>query len=319
MALDLFCPGLAAQSPASNWCCPIASSVIELRTLLAEVHERFREASLCYGQGTENAWDEATALVLGVTGLPDAPSSLDVRLDGKTTAGIRRLARRRVDERQPLAWLLGKTQYCGTWFAVDPGIVVPRSPIGPMLQDGLRPWLARSPRRILDLCCGSGCLGLLAAEQFLAAKVTLVDADPRAASLARRNAAALGLAGRTEVVCADLFEGIPLGAFDLILCNPPYVDAADLRTLPPEFAREPALGLAGGEDGLDVVRRVIDQAGTHLAEGGLLVCEVGMNAWRVNRTWPRLPFIWPDTPAGGADVFLLDAEALHSHTSAIAS
>ena len=293
--------------------------MIELRTLLAEVHERFREASLCYGQGTENAWDEATALVLGVTGLPDAPSSLDVRLNGKTTAGIRRLARRRVDERQPLAWLLGKTQYCGTWFAVDPGIVVPRSPIGPMLQDGLQPWLARSPRRILDLCCGSGCLGLLAAEQFLAAKVTLVDADPRAASIARRNAAALGLAGRTEVVCADLFEGIPLGAFDLILCNPPYVDAADLRTLPPEFAREPALGLAGGEDGLDVVRRVIDQAGTHLAEGGLLVCEVGMNAWRVNRTWPRLPFIWPDTPAGGADVFLLDAEALHSHTSAIAS
>ena len=279
--------------------------MIELRTLLAEVHERFREASLCYGQGTENAWDEATALVLGVTGLPDAPSSLDVRLNGKTTAGIRRLARRRVDERQPLAWLLGKTQYCGTWFAVDPGIVVPRSPIGPMLQDGLRPWLARSPRRILDLCCGSGCLGLLAAEQFPAAKVTLVDADPRAASLARRNAAALGLAGRTEVVCGDLFEGIPLGAFDLILCNPPYVDAADLRTLPPEFAHEPALGLAGGEDGLDVVRRIIDQAPANLEEGGLLVCEVGMNAWRVNRGWPNLPFIWPDLPSGGPAVFLL--------------
>lgn len=293
--------------------------MIELRTLLAEVHEQFREASLCYGQGTENAWDEATALVLGVTGLPDAPSSLDVRLNGEITAGIRRLAQRRVDERQPLAWLLGKTQYCGAWFAVEPGIVVPRSPIGPMLQDGLRPWLARSPRRILDLCCGSGCLGLLAAEQFPAAKVTLIDADPRAASLARRNAAALGLAGRTAVACADLFDDAPLGAFDLILCNPPYVDAADLRTLPPEFAHEPALGLAGGEDGLDVVRRVIDQVGIHLAEGGLLVCEVGMNAWRVNRTWPRLPFIWPDTPAGGADVFLLDAEALHSHTSAIAS
>ena len=293
--------------------------MIELRTLLAEVHERFREASLCYGQGTENAWDEATALVLGVTGLPDAPSSLDVRLNGKTTAGIRRLARRRVDERQPLAWLLGKTQYCGAWFAVDPGIVVPRSPIGPMLQDGLRPWLARRPRRILDLCCGSGCLGLLAAEQFPAAKVTLVDADPRAVGLARRNAVALGLTGRTEVACADLFDGMPPGGFDLILCNPPYVDAADLRTLPPEFAHEPALGLDGGEDGLDVVRRVIDQAGTHLAEGGLLACEVGMNAWRVNRAWPRLPFIWPDTPAGGTGVFLLDAEALHSHTSAIAS
>ena len=232
----------------------------ELRTLLAEVHERFREAPLCYGQGTETAWDEATALVLGVTGLPDAPSSLDVRLDAATTAGIRRLAQRRVDERQPLAWLLGKTQYCGTWFVVEPGIVVPRSPIGPMLLEGLRPWLARPPQRILDLCCGCGCLGLLAAKQFPAAKVTLVDADPRAASLVRRNAADLGLAARTEVACADLFDGVPSGAFDLILCNPPYVDAADLRTLPPEFAHEPALGLAGGEDGLDIVRRVIDQA-----------------------------------------------------------
>ena len=179
---------------------------------------------------------------------------------------IRQLAQRRVDERQPLAWLLGKTQYCGAWFTVEPGIVVPRSPIGPLLQDGLQPWLARPPRRILDLCCGSGCLGLLAAKQFPAAKVTLVDADPRAANLARRNAVALGLAGRTEVVCADLFDDASLGAFDLILCNPPYVDAADLRTLPPEFAHEPALGLAGGEDGLDVVRRIIDQAPAHLEE-----------------------------------------------------
>ena len=291
----------------------------ELRILLAEVHERFQEASLCYGQGTENAWDEATALVLGVTGLPDAPSSLDVRLDEATTAGIRRLAQRRVDERQPLAWLLGKTQYCGAWFTVKPGIVVPRSPIGPLLLEGLRPWLGRRPQRILDLCCGCGCLGLLAAEQFPAAKVTLVDADPRAVSLAQRNAVALGLAGRTEVACADLFDGASPGIFDLILCNPPYVDAADLRTLPPEFAHEPTLGLDGGEDGLDVVSRVIDQAPAHLEEGGLLVCEVGMNAWRVNRAWPRLPFIWPDSPAGGAGVFLLDAEALHSHTSAIAS
>ena len=129
----------------------------------------------------------------------------------------------------------------------------------------------------------------------------------------------MGLTGRTEVVCADLFDGVPFGAFDLILCNPPYVDAADLRTLPPEFAHEPASGLAGGEDGLDVVRRIIEQAPAHLEEGGLLVCEVGMNTWRVNRTWPRLPFIWPDTPADGIGVFLLDAEALRSHTSAIAS
>lgn len=290
--------------------------MIELGTLLAEVYERFREAPLCYGQGTENAWDEATALVLGVTGLPDAPASLESCLDAGTAAKIRRLARRRVDERQPLAWLLGGTQYCGRWFVVEPGIVVPRSPIGPMLLDGLRPWLAHPPQRILDLCCGSGCLGLLAAGRFPAATTVLVDADPRAADLARRNAHALGLGGRTQVACADLFDGVPPGLFDLILCNPPYVDAADMGTLPPEFAHEPALGLAGGEDGLGVVRRIIDQAPAHLADGGLLVCEVGMNAWRVNRAWPRLPFVWPDTPAGGASVFVLDAAALASHTSA---
>ncbi len=287
--------------------------MIELRNLLAEVHERFLSAPLCYGQGTDNAWDEATALVLGVTELPDAPSSLEVRADQAIVAEIRRLAQRRVEERQPLAWLLRKAQYCGRWFEVEPGTVVPRSPIGPMLLDGLGPWLAHDPERILDLCCGCGCLGLLAAHQFPAAEVVMVDADPRAADLARRNAVALGLAGRTEVACADLFDGAP-GIFDLILCNPPYVDAADMRALPPEFAHEPASGLAGGDDGLGVVQRVIDQAGAHLAEGGLLVCEVGMNAGRVNRAWPHLPFIWPDTPAGGASVFVLDAATLDSHT-----
>lgn len=290
--------------------------MIELQALLAEVHERFRSAPLCYGQGTDNAWDEATALVLGVTGLPDEPSSLEVRLDAGTVAEARRLAKRRVQERQPLAWLLGRTQYCGRRFAVEPGIVVPRSPIGPMLLDGLRPWLSRPPQRVLDLCCGSGCLGLLALERFPAAEALLVDADPHAVDLAQRNAEALGLAGRTAVACADLFDGAPPSTFDLILCNPPYVDAADMRTLPPEFAQEPALGLAGGEDGLSVVRRVINEAPSHLADGGLLVCEVGMNTGRVNRAWPRLPFIWPETPVGGAGVFVLDAAALASHTSA---
>ena len=296
--------------------------MIELGKVLAEVHGRFASAPLCYGQGTDNAWDEATALVLAATGLPDAPSSLEVDLDEPTVRKIRQLAQRRVNERQPLAWVVGGTHFCGCWFKVEPGVVVPRSPIGPMLLEGLRPWLARAPQRILDLCCGCGCLGLLAAQQFPDAAVVLVDADPRAADLAQRNAAALGLCERTAVACADLFDGAGPGAFDLILCNPPYVDAADMRTLPPEFAHEPDFGLAGGDDGLGIVRRVIEQAGGHLADGGLLVCEVGMNAGGVNRAWPHLPFIWPATPAGGADVLVLDAEALDSHTcanSAIAS
>lgn len=280
--------------------------------VLAEVHERFAAAPLCYGQGVDNAWDEAAALVLGVTGLADAETSLEELVDVEALLRIEQLAQRRIRERQPLAYLLGEAPYCGLRFLIEPGVVVPRSPIGPLLLEGLRPWLQGAPARILDLCCGCGALGLLAARQFAAAQVVLVDADPLVVTLAERNAARLGLSHRVRAVCADLYDGVQGGAFDLILCNPPYVDAADMAALPPEFACEPAFGLAGGEDGLAVIRRVLADAGDHLTANGLLVCEAGMGGWRVRRAWPKLPCVWPDLPAGGTGVFVLEAAALRS-------
>lgn len=289
---------------------------VRLSAVLAEVHERFAAAPLCYGQGTDNAWDEAVALALGVTGLPDEEASLELAVGDATLARIRRLAERRIAERRPLAQLLGVAPYCGLRLRIEPGLVVPRSAIGPLLLSGLRPWLREAPTRVLDLCCGCGALGLLAARQFPAAEVTLADLDPLAVAVARRNVADLGLSGRTQVVHTNLFAGLADNDYDLILCNPPYVDAADMAVLPPEFAAEPAAGLSGGKDGLAVLRRLLDGAGSRLTAHGLLVAEAGLNAWRVRRAWPGLPFIWPDLPAGGTGVFLLDATALRSHTAA---
>ena len=285
-----------------------------VRQVLREVHERFAAAPLRYGQGTDNAWDEAVALVLGVAGLPDIEASLDSPLSEQEAAEIRGLAERRVAERQPLAYLLGRAPYCGETFAVSLGVVVPRSPIGPLLRSGLSPWVD-APTRILDLCCGSGCLGILAAKQFPNARVVLADIDPLAVATARRNIAAHGLEGHVAALRSDLFAdipqrekvGVPERAFNLILCNPPYVDAEAMASLPAEFAQEPALGLAGGGDGLAIMNRVLGEVSRYLADDGVLVGEVGDAAERLEAEWPRLPFFWPDLPDGGAGVFLLRA------------
>ena len=328
-----------------------------LSEVLREVHDRFAAAPLSYGHGTDNAWDEAVALVMAVTGLPDEQSSLDAQLQEQQVAAIRELAERRIVERQPLAYLLGMTPYCGEMFHVPPGVIVPRSPVGPLLKDGLRPWI-QAPERILDLCCGSGSLGILAAKRFPDARVVLADIDSLAVETALRNIAEHGLEGRVEAVRSDLFAGLEAGVsgkfgkagvhgegvdatvilsghtgsavtrdnpgnsgrakrtgdanrgFDLILCNPPYVHADAMGALPPEFAREPALGLAGGSDGLALLDRVIRNVSGYLAADGALVGEVGDGGARLEARWPRLPFIWPDLPAGGAGVFLLRAADL---------
>ena len=299
-------PRDALQSPE-----PVTKDV-GFSEVLHEVHRRFAAAPLSYGHGTDNAWDEAVALMLGVTGLRDARSSLGARLEEDQAATIRNLAERRVKERRPLAYLLGSTPYCGELFHVPEGVVVPRSPIGTLLVDGPRPWF-ESPARILDLCCGIGCLGILAARRFPNASVVLADIDPLAVSTARRNVAAHGLEHRVEALRSDLFSGLHAGGsatggrYDLILCNPPYVDANGMETLPPEFAFEPALGLDGGSDGLALMNRVIGDASAFLAGQGILIGEVGEGARRLEARWPGVPFFWPDLPAGGTGVFLLHA------------
>lgn len=274
--------------------------------LITESADALTAAGVVFGQGTDNAWDEATALVLTITGLADQEANLTRVIQDTQVGEIRALLEQRVKTRVPLAYLLGRWWFAGIEFLVRPGVVVPRSPIGELLLAEMQPWLSRAPERILDLCAGSGCIGVAAALSWPDARVDLVELDPAAADLARENVALHGLAGRVTVHEGSLYEPLPDQVrYDLILANPPYVDDVDMRALPAEFRHEPALGLAGGADGLRLVRKIIDARADWLTPDGVLACEVGMSAAALIRAYPELPFIWPEFEAGGEGVFIL--------------
>lgn len=278
---------------------------MQVGALIDSLAQRFDGAGLVFGHGTDNAWDEAVALVLAVTELPDDRGVLSREVSAADLRRVESLAARRVEERIPLAYLLGQASFCGHRFLVEPGIVIPRSPIGELIAEGFEPWLARPPARILDLCCGCGCIGIAAALAFPDAEFDLVDVDPAAVALSRRNVALHRLEERARVHRSDLFDDLPPGQWDLILSNPPYVDRTDMASLPPEYRHEPALGLAGGDDGLDLVARMLAALPERLTAGGLFVCEVGASAPALVRRYPRTPFIWPELTEGGEGVFLL--------------
>jgi len=273
----------------------------------------FNAAGVAFGHGTDNAWDEARWLVLGALHLPfDSPDwVLDARLGAPEREQLARLLRRRIAERMPTAYLLGEAWFAGLRFRVDPAVLIPRSPIAELIASGCEPWLdGREPLRILDLCCGSGCIGIAAALAWPRAQVDLADVSPAALVLAHANVALHGVGERVRVVESDLFAALAGEAYDLILSNPPYVDAADLAALPAEFLHEPRLGLAAGDDGLDIARRIIAEAPGHLGSAGLLVMEVGNSADALEAAFPDLPFLWPDFTHGGHGVALIHAGEL---------
>lgn len=278
---------------------------VTLETVVDDLAGRFAQGGLVFGHGFDSAWDEAVALALHVTGLPDDRQALAAPVSPAARAGIEALARRRLEERVPLAHLLGRCRFAGHEFLVEPGVVVPRSPIGGLIRRRFAPWLTAPPSRILDLCCGSGCIGIAAALAFPAARLDLADIDPRALDLARRNLALHGLEGRGRAHAADLFDGLPEGRWELILANPPYVDRHDMARLPAEYRHEPVRGLAGGDDGLELVMRLLEALPARLAPGGTFVCEVGASAPALLDRCPNTPFLWPDLPDGGEGVFLL--------------
>jgi ribosomal protein L3 glutamine methyltransferase len=286
-------------------------------SLIEAVCHQFDSQALSYGHGTDNAWDEAVALVLGITGVADDQASLQMTVSAEDAQACLDICQRRIDTRQPLAYLLGRCRYMGHEFVIQPGVVIPRSPLGYLLSEGLEPWLPGRVQRVLDLCSGSGCLGILAALRFPDAEVTLVELSDTAAAVASENIQRYGLSHRVELCLADVTGPLDfVHRFDLIVSNPPYVDAADMRTLPAEYCAEPELGLAAGADGLSVIGPLIERLSDWLTAEGLFVGEVGASAGALLTRYPHMPFIWPDLPLGGEGVFLLEAAALTSHTAA---
>lgn len=280
-----------------------------LRELVGDVGRRLRKARLCYGHGTSNARDEAAFLVLRGLGLEfEAPA--DLRVSRRAQARIARLLARRIRERVPVAYLLNEAWLADQSFYVNRRVIIPRSHIAELLQERLRPWLHRPVRRALDLCTGSGCLAVLAAQAFPRARIDAADLFQGALAVARRNVARHRLLSRVRLVKSDLMSGLGNSRYDLIVCNPPYVNAASMRNLPREYLHEPRKALAGGTDGLELVRSILRQAGEHLAPKGLLVCEIGAGRKALERAFPRVCFAWPQTAAGTDRVFVLQREAL---------
>ncbi|MCZ6830516.1 MAG: 50S ribosomal protein L3 N(5)-glutamine methyltransferase [Gammaproteobacteria bacterium] len=273
----------------------------------------FEDARLYYGHGTDNAWDEALHLVFGglKLSLESDPSLLDTRLIQAEKTALIRLVQRRIEERIPVPYLTGRVWFAGLEFKIDRRAIIPRSPIAELIEQEFSPWYAgQQLQRVLDMCCGSGCIGLAVAAWLPETRVDLVDLDVEALDLARENAALLGLQQRVEILQSDFFQALRGRQYDLVISNPPYVDLDDLQSMPAEYAHEPTPALGSGGDGLDAIRLILSQAAHFLAPDGLLVAEVG-NSWRsLEQAFPRMPFTWIELERGGHGVFVLTAQEL---------
>lgn len=285
-----------------------------VRDLLRFAVSRFNEARLVYGHGTHNAYDEAAYLVLHSLHLPldTLEPFLDARLTPRELDRLLRVVEERVNRRLPAAYITHEAWLGEFRFYVDQRVIVPRSFIAELLGGQLAPWVAdpAAVESVLDLCTGSGCLAILSAHAFPAAVVDAADLSADALEVACRNVEDYGLEQRVRPVRSDLFGALEGRRYDLIVCNPPYVNAAAMAALPPEYRHEPQLALASGEDGLDAVRAIIAGAAAHLTEDGLLVMEIGHNRDALEGDFPHLGFTWLDTEAGDEYVFLLSRDQL---------
>jgi len=275
---------------------------------------RFRSAGLAFGHGATTALDEAAFLILEGLSLPidTLEPFLDARLLRHERARLLDLVEARASTRKPAAYLLNRAYIKGVPFYVDERVIVPRSLIGELLMTAFAEdnALIGDPERVasvLDLCAGGGSLAILAARVFPNAQIAAVDVSPDALEVAKRNLDDHGLGGHIALMRGDLFAPLKERRFDLILANPPYVDAETIAGFPPEYAAEPTIAHAGGTDGLDIVRRILSEAPEHLTSGGALVCEVGGAGDRLEHEFPHLPFVWLDTEDTSGEVFLLRA------------
>ncbi|GAM69309.1 protein-N(5)-glutamine methyltransferase prmB [Vibrio sp. JCM 19236] len=288
----------------------VDEAVSELHTLQDMIRwtvSRFNAAGLFYGHGTDNAWDEAVQLILPSLYLPiDVPSHvLNSRLTSSERLRIVERVIQRINDRTPTAYLTNKAWFCGLEFFVDERVLVPRSPIGELIENQFQPWLLEEPRRIMDMCTGSGCIAIACAHAFPDAEVDAIDISADALEVAEQNIQDHGLEAQVTPIRSDLFRDLIEDKYDLIVTNPPYVDEEDMNSLPEEFKHEPELGLAAGSDGLKLMRRIIANAPRFLTENGILICEVGNSMVHVMDQYPNIPFTWIEFQNGGHGVFML--------------
>lgn len=300
----------------------VDEAVTELRTIgdmLRWAVSRFNDANIYYGHGTDNAWDEAIALVFHALHLPEEIGQ-QVILSNLTSSEKHKIVEliiRRVRERLPVPYLTNKARFAGLEFYVDERVLVPRSPIAEMINNQFSPWLYNKPvHRIMDLCTGSGCIAIACAHAFEDAEVDALDISEDALEVAQINIESLDVMERVFPIQSDLFSAIPKGPhYDLIVSNPPYVDAEDIGDMPDEYHHEPAIGLASGRDGLDLTKRILANAADYLTENGVLVVEVGNSMVHLIEQFPDVPFTWVDFEFGGDGVFVLTRDQLVENES----
>jgi ribosomal protein L3 glutamine methyltransferase len=295
---------------------PAGSDCESLQTVVDFVRwgaSRFAAAGLHFGHGVDNAVDESLHLVTHVLhlDLPMPPEFFSARLTARERLDVSALIERRLAERRPAAYLTGEAWFAGLSFSVDERVLVPRSPIAELIETGFAPWIETSRiHRVLDLCTGSGCIGIACAHYLPQTSVDLTDVSEEALEIARRNIANHGLEERVHAFRADVYDGLEEGCYDIIVSNPPYVSHGEYAGLPQEYHHEPAVGLVADDKGLAVVRRILADASSRLQPGGILIVEVGNSRPQMIEEFPDLPLTWLDFSRGGSGVFLLTREDL---------
>jgi ribosomal protein L3 glutamine methyltransferase len=289
-----------------------------IRDMIRWAVSRFNEAGLYYGHGTENAWDEAVALILHTLHLPHElyVPVLDTRITSSEREAIEKLILRRVAERIPVPYLTHEAWFSELSYYVDERVLIPRSPIAELIENEFAPWTeGNEVHNILDLCTGSGCIAIACAKAFPTAMVDASDISPDALAVAKINVLRHKVEDQVQLHQSDLFKSLPLKKYDIIVSNPPYVDAEDMAGLPAEYAHEPELGLAAGVTGLDLALRILRDASHYLTPNGILIVEVGNSEYALAEQFPEMPFTWLEFQRGGGGVFLITAKDLHESQS----